>query len=126
MTSADPWWTCSGYGTAEPKTIANDATKANIAEEIEEFAVSNFPNPFNPSTHINYALPEAAYVSLVIYDVLGREVASLANGYHGAGYYSVIWNASSAASGLYFARLRVTDDLGRVKFSKVNKLLLAK
>jgi tetratricopeptide (TPR) repeat protein len=92
---------------------------------------SNYPNPFNPSTQISYLLPEAGNVSLVIYDVLGREVANLADGYQQAGRYTVTWNSTRTsgipvASGVYFARLRILNDLGTVKFAKTTRLLLMK
>ncbi len=91
---------------------------------------ANYPNPFNPSTQISYSLPEAAQVLLVIYDVLGREIATLAKEYHQAGRYTVVWNSQSSgvpvSSGMYFARLKVLNDLGGVKFAKTIKLLLTK
>lgn len=86
----------------------------------------NFPNPFNPSTQIDIALPKDGLVSLVVYDVLGREMAQLAHGPYAAGYHSARWNAGSLASGVYYARLMVSDNLGNLAFTKVTKLLLAK
>jgi hypothetical protein len=86
----------------------------------------NFPNPFNPSTTINYDLPVAGEVSLVVYDVLGRRVVELTSGQYEAGHYSVTWNASDAASGIYFARFTVSDALGKATYMKVNKLVLMK
>jgi len=70
----------------------------------------NYPNPFNPITTISYALPEAADVSLVIYDVTGREVNRLVQTYQPAGWYEVEWNGlnskgSSLSTGIYFARI---------------------
>jgi hypothetical protein len=86
----------------------------------------NYPNPFNPTTTINFGLPEPAHVSLVVYDVLGRTVAELANELYEAGYQSVTWNASSVSSGVYFARFTATDINGTSRLNKVSKLLLAK
>lgn len=80
----------------------------------------------NPSTQINYDLPELTNVSLILYDVLGRKVSELVNGTKEAGYHSVSWNAKDFSSGVYFARFTATDGNGNVKLSKVNKLLLAK
>ena len=90
------------------------------------FLRQNYPNPFNPTTEIQFDLPDAGNVSLVVYDVLGRKVADLANDYREAGYHSATWNASSQASGVYFARLSVTNAQGKVAYSKVNKLVLMK
>jgi Secretion system C-terminal sorting domain len=86
----------------------------------------NYPNPFNPSTTIRFGLPTAGNVSLIVYDVLGREVTTLVKGTLDAGYHTATWNASSVASGVYFARLTVTNEFGKVAFNKVTKLLLMK
>ncbi len=103
-------------------------TKPITVDEIPtDFALhSSYPNPFNPSTTIKYDLPEAAHVSLVVYDVLGRKVTELLNGSEEAGYHSATWNAGSVASGVYFARFTATDANGTIKLNKVNKLLLTK
>jgi hypothetical protein len=86
----------------------------------------NYPNPFNPTTRIKFDLPEPGLVSLVVYDVLGREIARLAEGQYEPGYHSATWNAGSVSSGVYFARFTVADAAGAVRFTKVNKLVLTK
>ena len=90
----------------------------------------NFPNPFNPTTVIRYALPAQSRVSLRIYDVLGQEVCTLVDEVQSAGYRTVSWNSRTdrgvqAASGVYFARLIVEETHGSV-FSEVRKMLLVK
>ena len=83
-----------------------------IIEEQLEFAVKqNFPNPFNPSTTIKYSIAknvnrELEVVSLVVYDILGKEVATLVNKEQKAGNYEVMFNASNLSSGVYFYRLQ--------------------
>ena len=72
------------------------------AYELEQ----NYPNPFNPVTTISFQLPKASNVTLVIYNIQGQEVARLVDGYVGAGYHSVNWDASNAASGIYIYRLQ--------------------
>ncbi|MCZ6776090.1 MAG: choice-of-anchor B family protein, partial [Ignavibacteria bacterium] len=67
----------------------------------------NYPNPFNPSTIIEFSLPQAGYTTLKVYDVLGREIASLVADDLSAGIYTVTWNAGDVASGVYFYRLSV-------------------
>ncbi len=81
---------------------------------------NNYPNPFNPETRIDFALPEAGLTRLVIYDLLGKEVARLIDGELSAGYHNVKWNASESASGIYFYRLTSGD------FVKIKKMVLLK
>ncbi len=80
----------------------------------------NFPNPFNPSTTIQYALPLATHVKLTIHDILGREVATLVNEEQSAGWKDVHFNASNLSSGVYFYKLQAGTFIG------VKKLLLTK
>ena len=69
----------------------------------------NYPNPFNPTTVIRYQLPIASHVELKIYDILGREVTTLVDEQKPAGYYTVQFNASGLASGVYFYRMKAGD-----------------
>ncbi|MFH1852045.1 MAG: T9SS type A sorting domain-containing protein, partial [Candidatus Neomarinimicrobiota bacterium] len=80
----------------------------------------NYPNPFNPSTTIGYALPEAGMVTVKIYNLLGAEVATLANGFREAGRYSVRWQANNMSSGVYLVQMRAGD------FSQTRKIMLMK
>jgi hypothetical protein len=66
----------------------------------------NYPNPFNPSTVIGFRIPASAYVSLTVFDLLGRETGILVNGIKDAGYHEVTFNASLTTSGVYFYRLQ--------------------
>ncbi len=65
-----------------------------------------YPNPFNPSTSLSFSLPQASDVRLELFDITGRNVASLANRKYAAGSHRLNWNAESFASGIYFARLQ--------------------
>jgi hypothetical protein len=65
----------------------------------------NFPNPFNPTTNINYELPVDTHVTLKVHDVSGKEVATLVDGFVRKGLHQVTLNAADLASGLYFYRL---------------------
>ncbi len=85
-----------------------------------EFSTNSYPNPFNPSTIINYTLPTDGKVVIRVYDILGREVAELVNEFKTAGKYSVQFNGSNLASGIYFYRI------GAGKFSQTKKLVLTK
>jgi hypothetical protein len=87
----------------------------------KEFALDqNYPNPFNPSTNIEYAVPRESRVQLVVYNVLGQQVATLVNEVKAAGYYTASFNATHFSSGLYFYRMNA----GEVSFLK--KMLLVK
>jgi hypothetical protein len=79
-----------------------------------------YPNPFNPVTNINYDLPESGMVSIVIYDMVGREVTQLVNSRMDAGYHSIKWDASSFASGVYMVKLVSSD------FTQTRKIALVK
>ncbi len=75
-----------------------------------EFALrQNFPNPFNPFTTLAYQVPKEIFVSLKVFDMLGREVSRLIDEVKDAGEYTVRWDATNAASGVYFCRMRAGD-----------------
>ncbi len=80
----------------------------------------NFPNPFNPSTTIAFSVPVRSFVSIVVCDILGREVATLVNSEKSEGSYSVRFDASHLPSGMYFYTLRAGD------MSQTKKLVLLK
>ena len=81
---------------------------------------NNYPNPFNPTTIIEYSLPVSSKVSLIIYNLRGQEVAKLVSGEMEAGYHKVTWDASNLSSGIYFYRLQAGD------FVHTRKMVLLK
>lgn len=98
-------------------TSAEDITIPEVAATMNNI----YPNPFRPETTISYTLDKSANVSLKIYDVKGRLVQTLAEGYVNANTYQQVWNAGNASSGVYFARLLVND-----KQIDVKRLVLMK
>ncbi len=92
----------------------------------EVFALhQNYPNPFNPTTTINYDIPESQIVSIMIYDIMGREVRSLVNEFQEVGYRSVRWDATDnfgrvVSAGMYVYTIQAGD------FRQVRKMVLLK
>jgi hypothetical protein len=80
----------------------------------------NYPNPFNPTTTIRFSLKTKSFVSLKVYDILGRQVTTLVNEEMSAGNFSRIWNAANISSGIYFYRLQAGS------FMDTKKLVLLK
>ena len=103
--------------------IDDNILDANDKQKYEpyNFKLSqNYPNPFNPSTKINYQLPTAGNVTIKVYDVLGNEIATLVNEEKPAGYYSVNFDLTSIASGIYFYQLQAGS------FAETKKMILLK
>jgi hypothetical protein len=127
-----------GFGPLPGDTIRlryNQCSKfgpvINSSEVPTIFSMAqNFPNPFNPSTTIRFTVPENANVTIQIYDLTGREVASLLNGvFRNIGVYNVPFNASmySLSSGVYFYRITANDPASNaVKFTEVKRMILIK
>lgn len=118
------------YGRTYAFSITDNATDVeenqNPAAMPADFALEqNYPNPFNPSTSIGYSLPKAGYVKIAVYNLLGEEVAILAEGMQAAGKHSVVWDGTardgkSLPSGVYFYRLSAGQ------FVDTRKMLLLK
>lgn len=100
-------------------TAVNEGPQSGLIPS--RFALSqNYPNPFNPTTVIRYQLSGAGHVSLKVYDILGREVATLVDGYKNAGYYETQFDGSRFSSGVYFVRINAGP------FSATQKIVLVK
>ncbi len=80
----------------------------------------NYPNPFNPETHFEFHIPHSEFVSLKVYDLLGREVATLVNEGNGPGVYSVSWDASHLPGGVYYYRMLAGG------FAETKKMMLVR
>jgi len=84
----------------------------------------NYPNPFNPSTNIRFELPAEAQVKLIVYDVLGKEIAQLVNGTQSAGRHEVLFDGAALTSGIYYYRLEIQNAAEGKKFVEVRKMAL--
>ncbi|MCB9357894.1 MAG: T9SS type A sorting domain-containing protein [Calditrichaeota bacterium] len=87
---------------------------------VSHLVATNYPNPFNPTTTIEFSIPSNGLVTLTVFDVLGREVTTLVNENLTAGAYTTTWNAASLPSGMYMYRISINEQ------SIVNKMLLLK
>jgi hypothetical protein len=92
-----------------------------------EYALGqNYPNPFNPSTTISYDIPKSSQVSVKVFDMLGRLVATLVDGVQSPSGYRVEWNPTGLSSGIYFYRIQAQTLDGSGDFVAVKKLVLMK
>jgi hypothetical protein len=96
----------------------NSSINGNIPKKFDLY--QNYPNPFNPVTNIQYDLPKDVFVSIKIYDLLGREIKTLVNEYKNAGSYIVNFNGSELSSGVYFYRINAGS------FNQVKRMVLIK
>ena len=95
-----------GYGVAIFNPGGILSTNKDKAEYVSGYSLSqNYPNPFNPNTTINYSISKAGFVTLKVYDILGREVAMLVNEIQSAGNHSVVFN-KPLTSGVYLYRMQ--------------------
>jgi hypothetical protein len=100
-------------------------TIANLNLPKDYTLEQNYPNPFNPTTVINYQLPVVSHVTLKVFDVLGREVATLVDEMKEVGFYSATFDGEKLASGIYFTRMIVQPQEG-LPIVQVRKMLLTK
>lgn len=94
------------YGDIPPIVGIQETTK-NLPEKCE--LMQNYPNPFNPVTNIKYSIVKNSFVTLKVYDVLGKEITTLINEYRKAGTYEIRFDGSKLSSGLYFYRINSGD-----------------
>ena len=115
------------------KRIVSLSAVDEVGATPTEFALGqNYPNPFNAVSHISYSLPVPSRVMLVIYDLLGREVATLVNKPLETGRYTATWRGRDkdgvpVVSGIYFCRIEMRGpDGGGLNFTRIRKMLLIK
>ena len=118
--TADPDF-ISTFGQIAPSYNDSQKETASAAQELpSDYSIGNYPNPFNPTTTINYQLPENGFVTIKVYDVLGKEVATLVDENKSAGYYNVNFDASKLTSGVYIYTINANG------FAQSKKMLLMK
>jgi len=112
----------SGGGVFRSVETTTVSVESSMDIAPKNFALSqNYPNPFNPSTIILYSISKSDFVTLIIYDILGREIQTLVNEFQIANTYSVNFDASNLSNGVYFYRLQIGQD-----FVEAKKMLLIK
>ena len=103
----------------------------SLSGEIPKVVVDKFsfdtpyPNPFNPVTTFKYGLPEDGKVSISVYNLTGEKVANLLNESQSSGFYSMDWNATAMAAGVYFIQLEVVENSGKIH-QQTQKVILLK
>jgi hypothetical protein len=123
------WWKVLAFDTRDMVTVSSEIWSFSAASNVptgqeaipREFALEqNYPNPFNPSTTIRVAVPRPSRISLEVFDVLGRKVATVADREFDAGYHALSWNCRSCADGIYFLQMRAEG------FVQTRKMLVVK
>jgi len=111
-----------GNGIYERKLLENPVSVNPVSNEnVKGFSLSqNYPNPFNPSTHLEFGISKLGFVSLKVYDLLGKEVKTLVNEVKPPGIYSTEFDGSDLSGGIYFYKIEVGH------FSQVRKMILVK
>jgi len=109
----------------DPTNVNEQASEINTSYQLSQ----NYPNPFNPSTVIKYSIPkneksETKNVKLIIYDILGKEIATLVNKKQSPGNYQVEFDGSNLPSGVYFYRLQVNTPGRAGNFLETKKMIL--
>jgi hypothetical protein len=123
------WWKILAFDTYGLEKFSSEIWSFYVALDVpiepnaipNEFALEqNYPNPFNPSTTIRIAVPRPSRVSIVVFDILGQKVATIAGREFDAGYHTLSWNCQSCAAGIYFLRMRAEE------FVQTRKMLIVK
>jgi hypothetical protein len=111
----------------ESSAVNKETKEQTVNNIIKEYSITNYPNPYNPSTKIFYQMPENGQVTIKVFDMLGREIAELVNGIKNPGRYEVNFDGSDLASGTYIYQIivRALSETGK-GYSASRKMLLIK
>ncbi|MGE5437702.1 MAG: T9SS type A sorting domain-containing protein [Syntrophothermus sp.] len=96
----------SKYALNEINSDGNNNNYSNLNKIVEGYELTSYPNPFNPSTKIQYSIPKLGLVSIKVYDILGKEITQLVNEVKQPGRYEVEFDGSSLSSGIYFYQIQ--------------------
>ena len=120
--SAGRWQTDPEYTSSRTWTVV---TSVGVTQTVQSVRPKSFilhqntPNPFNPLTVIEFDLPESRFITLTLFDGLGREIATLASGQYPAGKFKSVWDARNFSSGTYYARYHAGDFIKTIKMTLV-------
>lgn len=121
FTSADTGYLAGGYGYIFKTTTCGTGIKTLSNEVPKKYMLhQNYPNPFNPVTNIKWQIAKVGFTKIIVFDILGKEVATLVNEKLQPGSYEVTFDGSSLSSGVYFYKLTANN------FSATKKLILLK
>ena len=121
MGSAEFWF--DNISIVNNKSLfAQNSNSKEMTFELQQ----NYPNPFNPATTIEYKIAEKSFITIKVYDLLGREAADLVSGEKNPGSYNVVFNGANLSSGIYFYRLNAVSGDGQITYEAVKKLMLIK
>jgi hypothetical protein len=115
----------SDYVSAVSDQISKDKEEQNEIAPSSFLLFDNYPNPFNPSTTISFSIPERSFLTLKVYDVLGREITTLVNEELETGRFEKTFDASTLASGVYIYRISAMKD-GKILFNESKQMLFIK
>ncbi|MBA4317776.1 MAG: hypothetical protein C0412_05190 [Flavobacterium sp.] len=107
-----------GIGVPDP-SIKNNQVNGSMQIIPKEYSIASYPNPFNPSTVINYSIPAEGHVTIRIYNLLSQEVQTLVNESKPVGTYQVRFNAHNLPSGIYIARIQAGNYNNSIKLQLV-------
>ena len=108
-------FTYSGDFEIVDMIVANSHSEVSVGQPTVFALGSAYPNPFNPTTSLSLSLPESGYVSVKVYNMMGQEIATLADGLMDATAYTLTWDASDASSGMYFVRAEYAGNIATQK-----------
>jgi hypothetical protein len=118
------WWMLARIAGWDGNPVPTGNADQSVPQKVFNLS-NNYPNPFNPTTTIEYQIPQNGLVTLKVFDLLGHEVATLVDGMKGVGCYTVTFDASHLASGMYFARFTMQQQNGK-SIVQTTKLMVTK